>query len=170
MYTFFDSQSGWVFTSPNTIEPPPITILPPPVSWDPNDLLHNLGKLRFMSAHYAHLPFTLRTRLQTGPLFTHLHYYNCVSIKPSEGAFIIFPSLVEKWVKLENFLTHVFKALPANCPPNVVLRPVPSDVGYTKSFKTEDDAHLAGNCALDAFQHLLTMCSWKMGLNVENPW
>ena len=166
MYTFFDSLSGRVFTSPNVTEAPPTTFLPPVEGEE--ELLLNLQKLRLMSARYPHLPYAHRQPLRTGPLFSCLHY-NKIPTAHSNGMFTLFPALLARWLELDNFLTQVFRALPINCPPDVVVRPVPSDVNYASPFQTEDAARDAGRRALKAFQHLITLCSWGISFYTKSP-
>jgi hypothetical protein len=165
MYTFFDSLSGRVFTSPNVTEAPPTTFLPPVEGEE--GLLLNLRKLRLMSARYPHLPYALRQPLRTGPLFSCLHY-NKLPIVHSNGMFTLFPALLAQWLELDNFLTQVFRALPVNCPPDVVVRPVPSDANYASPFQTENAARDAGMRALKAFQHLITLCSWGISFYMKH--
>ena len=55
MYTFFDSLSGQVFTSPNVMEAPPTTFLSPVKGEE--ELLLNLQKPHLMSARYPLLPY-----------------------------------------------------------------------------------------------------------------
>ena len=170
MYTFFDSQ-GRVFTSPNRMDPPPTIILDR--ASDVDDLVMNIGKMRLMSSRHPHLPYAPRRLLRTGTLFSCLHYYSHIPIVPSNESFSIHADLVAKWLELDRLLTQVFKALPVSCPPNVILRPVPSDARYAATFPTEQEARTAGMRALRAFQHFITLCSWAMasnaGNNFDNP-
>ena len=122
-----------------------------------------------MSARFLHLPYALPRPLRTGSLFSCLNYAKGIPTILSNGTFSIHPDLVAKWLELDKFLTQVFQFLPhASHPPSVVLDLVPSNANYTTTFATEDAARLAGSRALSAFQHLITLCSWKMAYNTEN--
>jgi len=166
MYTFFDSPSGRVFTSPNTTDAPPATFLPPLDG--EGGLLQNIHKLRWMSARYPQLPYSLRCPLRTGSLFSRLHYQHGIPIVQSNGKFGLFPALLAQWLELDNFLTQVFRALPVSCTPDVIVRPVPSDANYASPFQTEDAARDAATRALVAFQHLITLCSWKIACYMKH--
>ena len=83
--------------------------------------------------------------------------------------FTLFLTLLAQWLELDNFLTQVFRALPVNCPSDVVIRPVPSDVNYASPFQTEDAACDVGRCALKAFQNLITLCSWGILFYTKSP-
>ncbi|KAG6370684.1 hypothetical protein JVT61DRAFT_11061 [Boletus reticuloceps] len=121
------------------MEPPPVANLNH-VS-GPEDLVMNTRKLCWM---YSRCPQLLS-------LFSCLHYFKNIPVVPSDGSFTIYPDVVMKWLKLDRLLMQVLGALPINCPRNVILSPVPSDLWYMAMFQTEANARTARMCTLYVF-------------------
>ncbi|KAG9310570.1 hypothetical protein JVU11DRAFT_9124 [Chiua virens] len=135
MYTFFESESRRVFTSPNTPHALPTTILPRIAPGDWSDILTHISKIRWMSAEYPHIPYAMRRPLSGVPLFSCLYDFdNTKHIVHSNGRFSLRSDLLEKWVQLDTFLTQVFEVLPAG-DSRVQVKPVPSDANYAVSWR-----------------------------------
>ncbi|KAH0825657.1 hypothetical protein J3R83DRAFT_11699 [Lanmaoa asiatica] len=167
MFTFLEPQTGRVFTSPNVTEAPPAVILPP-VS-GPDDLVDNIGKLRFMSSKYPQLPYAFQRPVNSGSLFSCLRLPDHqLPIVNSQGFFSLDSTLRNQWLELDNFLTRVFRILPVGCPPDVSLFPVPSDARYASPHKTEAGARDATKRARKAFQHLIALCSWGLSRYIKH--
>ena len=71
----------------------------------------------------------------------------------------------KQWVELDKFLSSVLHTLTVKIsmlPLDVILKPLPSSIPYTKPQFSELAAWGCAYKALRCFQHLFTMCSWVM--------
>lgn len=150
MSTFLEPQTGRVFTSPNVTEAPPASILPS-VS-GPDDLsIDNIGKLCFMSSKFPHLPYASHRPVNNGTLFSCLRLSDHqLPIVNSQGTFSLDPTIRNKWVELDNFLTRVFRTLPVGCPPDFSPFTMPSHARYAYPHKSKE------GCGEACSQHIPT--------------
>lgn len=165
MSTFLEPQTGRVFTSPNVTEPPPAVILPSING--PDDLVDNIGKLRVMSSKYPQLPYAFQRPVNSGSLFSCLRVHQLL-IVDSKGTFSLDPTLRDKWLELDNFLTRVYRTLPVRCLPDISLFPMPSHAKYAHPHETHESALAAAKSAQKAFQHLIALCSWGLSRCIKH--